>query len=216
MFDDVGDLDLLDFDDTEYDIRSPAEWIALVPKLPPKIAEDKKSGLKARGLRIFDDGGGGEPSGVFQEVVVCEWDPVTNYFSGLWYEDETEAELSRLDLFFDGEDPVTHADRIANAFYVRSRVYQHIKFLFFVDNMPSEGISTLDSDQIERVKKKARNIALLQSSSLDYITNNMIKEICLDYARVLNRLTLIASGHGTISDVAQEEDNERANAIVPK
>lgn len=91
----LGSLDLLDFDDTEFDIRSPTEWINLVPAAPK--GSKKMTGLKAKGLRIKANVGS---NASFETCVICAYEEETNYFTGLWYDDETALALSRLDLFF--------------------------------------------------------------------------------------------------------------------
>jgi len=138
-------------------------------------------------------------------VVISGYNSEFCYFEGRWVSDASEARLNRLELVFDGEDPVSYADRIAKAFQSRHVVNQKIRFLFYVDNMPTDGINTLDSDQVQRVKTNARNIASLQDAGMDFVANNVTKEISLDFARVMNRLTLVASGKVVAPDFSDEE-----------
>ncbi|CAD7963334.1 unnamed protein product [Amoebophrya sp. A120] len=198
---DSNDFDLLDFDDTEYDVRKPREWMTLIPK-PPKGSK-KRTGLKAKGLRV-----GGEADGSFEACVIYQYEgDDTNYFYGLWYDDETPCFLSRLDFFFDGEDPVAYADRVANAFRQRQLVASHIKFLFYVDNVPTDGISTLNVDQVARLKKNARSSAELCSNGMDHFVESLVNEVKLDYGRVLNRLCLLVTGEAKgLSPLAEMEE----------
>eukprot|EP00392_Amoebophrya_sp_AT5.2_P013416 g13534.t1 len=212
---DSSEFDLLDFDDTEYDVRNPQQWMSLIPK-PPKGSK-KRTGLKAKGLRIGtgeDSEDVGESYGSFEPCVIYAYEGEgTNYFYGLWYDDETPCFLSRLDFFFDGEDPVAYADRVANAFRQRDLVSRQVKFLFYVDNIPTEGIPTLNVDQTERLKKNCRprnpagSDSKTASSAMDHFVESLVEEAKLDFGRILNRLSLLASGEAKgLSPLAELEE----------
>ena len=86
---------------------------------------------------------------------------------------------------------------MAAAFQSRSVAYHQIRFNFYCDNMPIDGISTLDGDQITRIKTSARNVGSLKSADeqeVDFQSAVLMKEICLDFATVLNRLQLVSTG----------------------
>ncbi|CAD7943415.1 unnamed protein product [Amoebophrya sp. A25] len=194
---DASQLDLLDFDDTEYDVRRPIDWMGLIPK-PPKGSK-KRTGLKAKGLRVD-----GDSQGSFESCVIYAYEGEgTQYFYGLWYDDETPCFLSRLDFYFDGEDPVLYADRVSNAFKQRQLISAHVRFLFYVDNMPADLISTLSDAQVAKIRKNV-------PPGMDSAFDELLVEVKLDVGRVLNRLGLLASGEAAgLSPLAESEETQQ-------
>jgi hypothetical protein len=146
-------LQLEDFDNTEYDIRSPQQWLD-----SGRQEDGTFLPVQAKGLRFNKEG-----SGSWQECVLQNVDQERRRYFVQWLESESiEAEeacessddlceLNRLQILFYGEDPELLADRIQFAFQALQRVQSRAKLNFFVDNMPIEDIQCLDVDQIGRI-----------------------------------------------------------------
>jgi hypothetical protein len=160
-------LQLEDFDNTEYDIRAPVQW------LETGVCEDGMLlPVQAKGLRFDRDG-----CGSWQECVLHDVDSVKRHFFVKWlsFDDEDEAdqqqwqttsgeldELNRLQILFYGEDPELLADRIQFAFQALEKAQSRAKLNFFIDNMPIEDIQCLDVDQIGRILELAKKFCIAQ------------------------------------------------------
>lgn len=57
----------------------------------------------------------------------------------------------RLYVLFEGEDPYVYAQRVAEAFRMRQQAENKIKLVYFIDNMPTDGLPMLDKEQIKRL-----------------------------------------------------------------
>ena len=87
--------------------------------------------------------------------------------------------------------------------------------MFYVDNIPTEGIPTLNVDQTERLKKNCRprngngsdSDSKTASSTMNHFVESLVEEAKLDFGRVLNRLSLLASGEAKgLSPLAELEE----------
>lgn len=65
-------------------------------------------------------------------------------------------DMHRLMICLDAEDPRKYAKRVANAF--RERVYADsvIRYNFYIDNMPQQDLSELDTEQKKRLESLAK------------------------------------------------------------
>jgi hypothetical protein len=81
--------------------------------------------------------------------------PILYLFQRYWSSDEHRTYLSRLEMYFTGEDPEVFAERVVSAFRQRQETDQRMKFIFYVENMPTEGIRTLETDQIAKIRGNA-------------------------------------------------------------
>lgn len=118
----------------------------------------------------------------------------TQDFLVRWSSSGAEAELEpvgRLRIVVQGEDPEVYADRILFAFEALQKAQARIRLNFFVDNMPVDGLQTLDDDQVTRVLDLSRNSAALREVP-DSFCSVLVREANLDFARTMNKIVLIA------------------------
>jgi dynein heavy chain len=177
------------FDSTEFDIRTPEQW------MEHGYADDGSFlPLKATALRVSEHG-----EGLWKECLVCGWEPPatvqdTGYFQVRWTEDEAAAtteSVSRLKICFHGEDPSLFADRVEFAFNAVQRAQARAKLNFFIDNMPIDDIQCLDVDQVARVLDLSKRSPALRDASLEAASNDLIREVNLDFARTMNKIVIL-------------------------
>ena len=173
-------LPLEPFDLEDYNVRNNEEWIDL----------GKDSGGEYNsvpGVGLFRDPAN-PLTGTWKPVIIHAYDTGKKVFSGNW-DDQIMApcQLSKINLLFRGEDPYRFAKRVAAAQRERQLAEDLIKYNFYIDNMPTDEIPTLDSDQKARLLNKATCIPLLERK---YNPENspIILEITLDFARTMNKI----------------------------
>lgn len=190
------------FDNTEFELRTPQEWMAM-----SVVVDGERLPLRGKGLRL-DPARGGR----WQDCVVREYNEETSRFKVHWVRgfsvggaeeavpeidtsDGTDgaAALSRLQLLFRGEDPRTFANRIEFAFSSLERSQSRIKLNYFIDHMPVEDIETLSVTQLSRLVDAARNTQSLRDGADPHTDGELIKEVNLDFARAMNKITLAHS-----------------------
>uniref|UniRef100_A0A0G4F0A6 Dynein heavy chain 1, axonemal n=1 Tax=Chromera velia CCMP2878 TaxID=1169474 RepID=A0A0G4F0A6_9ALVE len=210
-FDENRWLPLEPFDDLEFDARTPEEWINMgwtdgshpgEPKKTQTAASSMKEKefmpLAAQGLRPDNAG-----AASWVPCLVCGFDAKTAKFEVQWVSDKQTWYLTRLQLLFDAEDPTIFADRVAKAHTCRRFAEGLIRYQFYVDNMPTDELATLDADQISRIfdsaQNKIRKISFAAGAAAaagvqgkDFAqtpeVQTLLKEIQLDFARTMNKI----------------------------
>ncbi|CAE7742285.1 Dnah1, partial [Symbiodinium sp. KB8] len=198
-------LSLNDFDNTEYDIRTPEQWIDM-----GKQADGLALPVLATGLRL-----GPDRTGSWQACVAIGHDGWGNSLvrwldmNGEVEEESEPVFLTRLQILYNGEDPEHHADRIYFAFDSLRRAQSRAQLNFFIDNMPTDDIQCLDADQVSRVLELARNSPGLRENSLEAAANALVKEANLDFARTMNKIIFINN------EVQKEEGHNESRGVSP-
>eukprot|EP00930_Biecheleria_cincta_P014239 TRINITY_DN1233_c0_g1_i1.p1 TRINITY_DN1233_c0_g1~~TRINITY_DN1233_c0_g1_i1.p1 ORF type:complete len:4262 (-),score=887.85 TRINITY_DN1233_c0_g1_i1:333-13118(-) len=176
-------LQLDDFDSTEFDIRTPEEWIHQGYQPDGNFLP-----LQAKALRWQDDGSGIWEQCTVERVKNLDDGKGTKHFELRWSSKGTETEaVSRLRIVFYGEDPEVFADRVAFAFAALRKAQLRIGLNFFLDNMPVQDIQVLDDDQVARVLDLSKNSAALREVG-DSFCNEVIREVNMDFARTMNKI----------------------------
>ena len=189
-------LQLEPFDDCEFNVRTPEEWIQL------GFSDGHFEKVPALGLQQSQN----DPDMYYwRPVLIDEYDEDSKQFKGLWDDSgKKQVELSKVNLLFLAEDPYIFARRVAEA-HLQRRVSENlIKYNFFIDNMPTEEIHTLDSDQKIRLVSKATNVKYM-NKSLNPENSPLVYEVCLDFARTMNKI--IYERYGTDNDLKNEVKN---------
>lgn len=180
-------LTLDDFDNTEYDIRTPQQWI----EMGHQDGGDECLPVSATGLRLNED-----RSGTWQACVAIGTDRGRTLVQWLAPSGDVElldpTPLTRLQILYNGEDPENHADRIQFAFESLRQAQSRAQLNFVIDNMPSDDIQCLDTDQVSRVLDLARNSPSLREGGLETAANGLVKEANLDFARTMNKIIFIS------------------------
>lgn len=214
-------LRLEDFDNTEYDVRTPEAWMQQRRK-----ENGEALPLRGKGLRLNLDGGGH-----WQDCLVREWHKDEQRFLVQWVfgfgnggaeepvpeidtSDGSDGSgvLSRLQLLFHGEDPETFADRIQFAFTSLERAQSRAKLNFYIDNMPVDDIQCLDVDQVARIMDLAKNSATLRDGEDSQAANELVREANLDFARTMNKITLASQPMLFRNNAAENERQSSASA----
>jgi len=189
------------FENSEYDIRSPEQWIAGGIQ-----ADGSMLPVTATGLRLKEGGGG-----LWQECQVISFQSETRLFQVQWMDGEAtpvSGEVSKLRLLIHGEGPGVFADKIQFAFLALKRVQSRARLNFFIDNMPTDDIQCLDVDQISRVLDLAKNMSALREAAIEPAANDLVREVNLDFARTMNKIILTHQPqfHGPTEEKDELED----------
>ncbi|XP_029991393.1 dynein heavy chain 1, axonemal [Sphaeramia orbicularis] len=95
--------------------------------------------------------------------------------------------VPRIRLLFRAEDPRVFAQRIQFALHLRENTEALILYHLSVDCMPIwEGMPSLDSNSLQRIKSYVLSTPGLRQNILDKRMGNLEKEIKLDYSRTMN------------------------------
>ena len=185
-------LPLEPFDDSEYDCRTPQEWIKC-----GKIDENTYEPIPGKALWKDENG-----AGHWRKVLIYKYDDEKDIYEGIW-EDSTKnkCEVSRINLLFDAEDPRIFAQRVAKAHRDRKFADSQMRYNLLVLHMPTEDLYELDSEQISRIKNMAENRqaqskeAQGKDSGKDgagklKMSDQLLAEINKNYARTLNKIIL--------------------------
>eukprot|EP00439_Symbiodinium_sp_Y106_P040791 s353_g5.t1 len=186
-YEDKSPLPLEAFDDTEYDLRTPEEWM--------DFCHDPSGQFKPLpALALWRDPDSG--AGYWRRAMVLHYHGAVKKFE-IQYEDDPEPvgnggrrgmvdHLPRLRVMFRGEDPEVFANRVEHAYKSRRRAELLLRYNFFVDNMPTDDVQQLSTDQIAWLKDATTTCGPETSNTeWDFI----VQEVQLDFGRAMNRIT---------------------------
>lgn len=211
------DLDL--FDNTEYDRRNPSEWIELgrvndnVYKPVPGIAllpawddvretDDDISNIEYKWMDVGMLSYNYQSRKYLVQKVDCNGRVLDHLgrptILGPDLTKRTSKEnimgnqywVPRIRLMFRAEDPRIFANRVAEAYFSRKRTENLLRYEFYVDCMPLEGVGELDPASLKKMTetaKKALPPAKDKESFEEYV-NVLEKEIKIDYCRTMNKI----------------------------
>ncbi|OMJ85153.1 hypothetical protein SteCoe_13621 [Stentor coeruleus] len=172
-------LNLEPFDDSDFNVRNPEEWIQL------GMSDGKFEHIP--GLSLQQSPNDSEMY-YWRPVLISVYDGEKKVFKGVWDEpSKKDVEVPKINLLFLAEDPYVFAKRVAEAHRQRQVAENMIKYNFFIDNMPTEEIHTLDSDQKIRLVTKATNVKYM-NKSINPENSPLVYEVCLDFARTMNKI----------------------------
>ena len=170
----VQELPLSAFDNTEFEMYAPEQWI----RRGRGGAAGGPASLPARGLCELDG------NSVWSKCTVsaCERGAQGQYlFRARWAHTGAVVKLGRLEVCFDAEDPVNFAKRVAAAHQARLNAEAVIRFNLYVDSMPTDDVGGLDSEQVNRVLTLALSSECLRMNDFD--TSQLLNEVNMDFAR---------------------------------
>lgn len=72
--------------------------------------------------------------------------------------------IPRIYLCSDLENPNRYCDKVAKAYFARLYSDNLIKFNFYVKNMPTESLSSLEESQRQRIKKTTGQVGFDENS----------------------------------------------------
>jgi hypothetical protein len=106
--------------------------------------------------------------------------------------------MPRIYICSDLEDPIRYCDKVAKAYFSRLYADNLIKFNFYVTNMPTESLSSLEEAQRMKIKKMTGQIYYDENSM-----EMLIDEAQSDYWKTMNSIIL------------KKHLNESINQLVP-
>jgi dynein heavy chain len=175
-----GNLKLGLFDDLQFEQHlNNSEW------LEKGIDNEtgRQHGVPAKGLyRTYG-------SAAWKPCTATGFSEGTGTFGVVWHDTGNHAELSRVELLFQAEDPFNFADRVAAATRRRRQVQQLLRYNLYLDCMPTEDVPGFDPEQNDRLLAMALSSRVLRVAaqhSLD--TSAVIRDASLDFNRVMNKI----------------------------
>ena len=190
---DVNLLPLDAFDNTDFECRSVAAWLALGTNAEGKISLPAKAlgtspsnGLKlflpccVTGVEHLSEGSDSAASGG------GDTEESSNILWKVTFEEGgTAVSLHRLYVCFTAEDPVNFADRLADAHKRRKIANNEIVRQIYADCMPREEMKQLDTEQIGRISSCALATRNFKNARVD--TKAILNEINTVFMRTMNR-----------------------------
>ena len=158
-------LDL--FDDTKYECREPYEWIQS-GCTPCKVLINNNNALS------------------WENAIAKSYNNDDRLYTVVLIDSKETKQLGSLSILFDVEDPTVFVSRIKNAHDKRRDFESYIRYSLYIDSMPIDEVTPLDSDQTSRILQSAVNTKSLKSNGID--TMPLISEVNVDYARIMNKI----------------------------
>ena len=121
---------------------------------------------------------------IWRPIQIINYAKESDRFVGQWIDsNEGEIQVSRINFVLDAEDPRKFAKRVANAH--QSRVYADslIRYNYYIDNMPTNDLNDLDTEQKKRLEALAKTKKLEGTE-----TTSLLMEVNNDYARTMNKI----------------------------
>jgi len=184
-------LPLEPFDDSEYDCRTPEEWIECGNQMDEKFEP-------IPGQSLWRDENG---VGHWRRVLIYKHDQERDMFEGTWDNTTKKCEVARVNLLFDAEDPRIFAQRVAKAHRDRMYADSQIRYNFILSFMPTDELQELDSEQTNRIQHMANRQNSLDGGNL----SNMMSEVSKNYSRTMNKEIL----HKSIFEKKPEDENTK-------
>lgn len=235
------------FDDTEYDCRTPHEWLQLgmvdgeqrpVPGKALLPTGHKENGIREHqwtdvGALSYDS----EKQLFLVQIVGTEGlkhnvVPEGTQVSGALVNGKHDnaqpkkkkAKLSltqfwvpRIRLLFCGEDPVVFAERVGKAYVLRQETEALIRYNLYIDCMPMEGVVRLDPGSLKSMETWAKSTGTLKNDKdLDECMRRLTKEVQIDFARSMNRITFDKTVSSTPEMFPYVTIQQREEEIVPE
>lgn len=100
--------------------------------------------------------------------------------------------IPRIQLQFLAEDPRNFANRVEAAFNERKIIEAYLRYQFYIDSMPNEGVLDIDQMSFKRMLDWTKNSCGLKTLSEKNREDTVIileKEINVDFKRTINKIT---------------------------
>jgi dynein heavy chain len=169
------------FDDTEFDCRTPEEWVGLGK------AEDRS----VPAVALFALEGDGALGSEWVAARVLEYDTDSDTFLVSRPDTGAEKWAARLHICFTAESPFEFAKRVGGALQRRHEAEASLRYNLFVDCMPTEDIPPLDQGQLSRMLANSLSTKGLKEGEIDVAP--LLHEINLDFMRTQSKFVLDAA-----------------------
>lgn len=170
------------FDDTEYDCRTPEEWMELGE------VDGQMKGVPAH--TVANDSTGALS---WTACTVLKYDPDSQVYHCIVNGRATPAAVPRVHLLFTAEDPRVFADRVAAAHKLRADTESELVYSLTVDCMPAHGSGVqLDAATVAKIFENASGSSK-QMRMDDDVVKRLVAEINLIHARAQSQMALDAA-----------------------
>lgn len=168
------------FDDETYDDYEAQEWIE-------KAKSENGEQLSLRALGLVDQNG----TQIWRKVMINGYNESERVFSGV-FSDETNSRcsFSRINLWFEIEDPLKFVERVSAAHYKRKVTDSKVRYRFYIDNMPRQDVNAMDPEQKTRLINNAKNTRMLKLSNNKNLSvmEDLKAEASQEYERTMNKI----------------------------
>jgi dynein heavy chain len=168
-------FDIATFDNTDFEQRTAGEWV------PRELPE---GGAPAPAVVAFQDAYSGDVT--WKDCTVSDFDHNDNTYRCEALDGGHPRWIHRVFVHFRAEDPFVYTRRLTAAVKERQRAEAVLRYNFFIDSMPTEGIPPLMTEQINRMLGYALNSKKLKDKLMD--TSQLVNEINIEYARTMNKV----------------------------
>ena len=169
-------LPLEAFDNSDFDERTPEEWL--------KLGYDGKAFKYVPGLslRTHSDGA--------KSWDACKVLDHKNYRYKIVFDSGNNAEswVPRINLMFDAEDPRIFAERVGAAYRTRKQAESLLRYNLYIDSMPTDEISPLEKYRIDIINDLSMNLNYLAENKDVLDIRGNISNIENHYFRTMNKI----------------------------
>eukprot|EP00762_Andalucia_godoyi_P002130 ANDGO_02526.mRNA.1 Dynein-1-beta heavy chain len=176
-------LPLEAFDNTDFDVRNPEEWVEV--EQPARI------------LQWNED----TQTGAWKDCIVFAYDPKQMMYIARIEGDYVAFRVPRINCYFKTEDPARFADRVAFAHHARAQAEAVLRYNLYIDNMPTDDIPPMPERQIASVLRLSFNTQRLVAAQPRLNIQELVDESSVEYCRAMNRIVFEESIH----DPAQQD-----------
>lgn len=170
------------FDDTEYDSRTPQEWVGL------GVEDGTLKGVPAQVLRAA--AGGPEAGFVWERCIMTAYDAAAAVYTVTISRTAATAAVPRIFLLFDAEDPEIFAQRVSAACELRKQTEGQLRYSLCADCMPADtAITDLDAAMADRLLAAASEGPFASAAGAGYL-ERLVAEVDHSYARANNTMSL--------------------------
>lgn len=172
-------LPLEAFDDTEYDPRTPEEWMSLATdddgteKCVPAVGFffDKESRIGSwKNCRVIDN-----------NTQENSWCVKTD-------DSDQTTWLPRIHLMFKAENPEVFAQRVVKAHHARKEAESLLRYNLYVDSMPSDEITPIAEERVDKIRDMSLNTPKLEMHEDQLSVDQLMQEANVAYSRTMNKI----------------------------
>jgi len=178
------------FDNTDFEVHECEEWMELgrnelrIQNPEMNITKDTPVAIPAQVLR-FDDERHGK-GGRYVPAHVLGYDASSERFIVRFKDTAMIIHQHRIHIYFESESPFDYVRRVVFAHTTRRQLEGRIRYALYVDNMPTDEIAPLDTEQVNRILLLALNTKKLKQNALD--TTALLNEVNIDFGRTMNKI----------------------------
>ncbi|KAL9652089.1 hypothetical protein ABK040_015890 [Willaertia magna] len=172
-------LPLEAFDNTDFDPRTPKEWLSLG-------IDDESGKFKYIPAKALISNGN---IGNWYYCKVYDVNEETNrYYVEFVHQEGMKIWVPRVNLMFLAEDPFNFAKRVSHAFNERKVAESLIRYFLYIDSMPTDEVSIPSDQQIESITKLSLLSKKLKRLQESPTLTDLIEEVKIDFCKSINKM----------------------------